>query len=181
MTGSPNFYGTNPAEVRMGPRKGLRVLAAEEDLGRELLMALAPDQRKVAIIQAEAFKDMLTMADRDAAVKGKPGGGISASKMNAKQKEMLGRIVEEYANNMPDQLAQARMDMYKKAGDNLLFAWTGVENKGGPHYYRVQAPSFLIEYDNTQNDSNHVHSVWRDYAGDFGFDMLGDHLKMDHK
>ena len=180
VTGSPNFYGTNPAEVRKGPRAGLRVLAAEEDLGRELLMSLSADQRKVALVQSEALKDMITLADRDAALKGKPGGGFSASKMNAKQKELLGRLVEEYANNMPEQLAQARMDMYKKAGDNILFAWTGVETKGGPHYYRVQAPSFLIEYDNTQNDSNHVHSVWRDYAGDFGRDLLGDHLKAAH-
>ena len=101
--------------------------------------------------------------------------------MNAKQREILSRLLEEYAYNMPDQVAQARVEMIKKAGTNVLFAWSGVEQKGGPHYYRLQAPAFLVEYDNTQNDANHIHSVWRDINGDFGLDMLGDHIKTSHR
>ena len=73
------------------------------------------------------------------------------------------------------------MEKVKKAGKNMHFAWAGVTGKGGPHYYRVQADAFLIEYDNTQNDANHVHSVWRDYNGDFGMDMLKDHYQTSHK
>jgi hypothetical protein len=101
--------------------------------------------------------------------------------MNAKQRQMLEAVMAEYARNMPDQIAEYRMSQIKKAGTNLYFAWAGVENKGGPHYYRVQAPTFLIEYDNTQNNANHIHSVWRDYDGDFGLDLLKQHYETSHK
>jgi hypothetical protein len=176
VIGSPNFFGANPAEVREGPRKGLRVLHAEEDKARELLTALTPEQKKVAILTKDAYKDIITMASRKASLEGQPSG-LNAGKMNAKQRALLQAVLEEYANNMPEQVAQARLDQIKKAGNNLHFAWTGVEEKGGPHYYRIQAPEFLIEYDNTQNNANHIHSVWRDFKGDFGLDLLGDHYK----
>ena len=78
-------------------------------------------------------------------------------------------------------LAHVRLEQVKKAGSNLFFAWAGVEEKGGPHYYRIQAPAFLIEYDNTQNNANHIHSVWRDYEGDFGLDLLKKHYETSHK
>ena len=176
---SPSFFGTNPALIKQGPRTGLRVLAREEDLGRDLLMGLDEKQRGTAIVDKTAYKDILTAADRKAALKGQPSG-LPASKMNAKQFAMLTSIVEEYANNMPAEQAAQRMAAFKKAGKNLFFAWAGVAEKGGPHYYRVQAPTFLIEYDNTQNDANHVHSVWRDYNGDFGLDLLGSHIQTSH-
>ncbi len=179
VAGSPSFYGTNPAEVKTGPRKGFRVLGAEEDKGRELLMALTTDQKKVAVVSETAYKDIFTMADRKAALKGQPNG-LSAAKLNSAQKKLLQNVLEEYAYNMPDQIAQARLEQIKKAGSNINFAWAGVAERGGPHYYRVQGPTFLVEYDNTQNNNNHVHSVWRDFAGDFGYDMLGDHLASSH-
>jgi len=177
---SPSFFGTNPALVKDGPRKGLRVLASEEDTARELLMALDDGQRKTAIVNETALKDIITMASRKAALEGQPSG-LSAAKMNAKQFELLQNLLEVYAGNMPDQLAGARREMIKKAGKNIFFAWTGVKEKGGPHYYRVQGPTFLVEYDNTQNDANHVHSVWRNYNGDFGLDLLAQHLQTGHK
>jgi hypothetical protein len=180
VVASPNFFGSNPAEVREGPRKGLRILHAEEDLGRDLLTALSPDQKKVAIVTADAYKDILTEASRQASLKGQPSG-LSASKMNKNQRALLQSLLDEYANNLPEQVAQAREEQIKKAGDNLFFAWAGVEQRGGPHYYRVQAPEFLIEYDNTQNGANHVHSVWRDFTGDFGQDLLKDHYKASHR
>jgi hypothetical protein len=180
VAGGPSFYGANPAEVREGPRKGLRALAREEDLGRELLMALDENQRKTAIVSQEAYKDILTAANRKALLEGQPSG-LSASKMNAKQRELLARVVEEYATNVPGQVAQARLDQLKKAGTNLQFAWAGVAERGGPHYYRVQAQTFLIEYDNTQNNANHIHSVWRDIEGDFGLDVLAEHYKTSHR
>jgi hypothetical protein len=176
---TPSFFGANPAEVRTGPRKGLRTLAAEEDLARDLLESLSPEQKKVAIVSGEAYKDILTSASRKAALEGQPSG-LSAAKMTKKQFELLQTLVGDYAGNVPEQLAQARMEHLKKAGNNLFFAWAGVEQRGGPHYYRIQAPTFLIEYDNTQNEANHIHSVWRDYNGDFGLDLLAMHYQASH-
>ncbi|MGH9657323.1 MAG: DUF3500 domain-containing protein [Bryobacteraceae bacterium] len=177
---TPMFYGANPAEVRQGSRKGLRVLAGEEDLARELMTALDAGQKKAALVDATAYKDILTAASRKASLDGQPSG-LHASKLNSKQFAMLMAVVEEYANNLPDQLAQARLEQVKKAGKNLHFAWAGVVERGGPHYYRVHAPGFLIEYDNVQNDGNHIHSVWRDFNGDFGLDLLKAHYQTSHR
>ncbi len=174
VAASPNFFGANPAEVRQGPRAGLRVLAREEDLGRELLTALTPEQKAVAIVSKQAYKDILTLASRQAALEGRPNG-LLASKMNAHQRDLLAKLLDEYVYDFPDDIAQARLDKVKKAGTNLYFAWAGVEERGGPHYYRIQSPAFLIEFDNTQNNNNHIHSVWRDYQGDFGRDLLKEH------
>jgi hypothetical protein len=176
VVASPNFFGANPAEVREGPRAGLRVLGREEDLGRDLLMALRPDQKSVAIVTKEAYKDILTEATRQAALKGQPNG-LQASKMDAHQRELLEALLEEYAHTFPDDIAQARMEQVKKAGNNLYFAWAGVEQRGGPHYYRIQSPGFLVEYDNTQNNANHIHTVWRDFSGDWGHDLLKEHYQ----
>jgi hypothetical protein len=176
----PSFFGANPAEVKEGPRKGLRVLAAEEDLGRSLVESLDDGQKKVAIVDQTAYKDILTMASRKAALEGQPSG-LAASKLNSSQFELLIKLLDEYASNVPEQLAQARMDQIKKAGKNMYFAWTGPIGRGEPHYYRVQAPAFLIEYDNTQNGANHIHSVWRDFNGDFGMDMLKEHYQSSHR
>ena len=179
VVGSPNFFGTNPGEVKEGPRKGLRVLGAEEERGRDLVKALTADQKKVAIVAPEGYKEMLTEASRVASLKGQPSG-LSASKMTKPQKAMLQSILDEYTGNMPEQIAQARQEQIKKAGDNMFFAWAGGVERGQPHYYRVVAPEFLVEYDNTQNGANHVHSVWRDFTGDFGNDLLKDHYAASH-
>ncbi len=179
VASSPMFFGTNPAEIKEGPRKGLRVLGREEDLGRALRVALTPEQLKTAVVSETAYKDIFTMADRKASLKGQPNG-LSATKMTAKQRELLAALLDEYASNAPEQAAATRAAQIKAAGNNLYFAWAGTAGKGEGHYYRVQGPTFLIEYDNTQNDNNHVHSVWRDFAGDFGYDLLGDHVQASH-
>jgi hypothetical protein len=177
---APSFFGANPAEVREGPRQGLRVLAAEEDLGRDLLMSLDDSQRKIAVVSETAYKDILTAANRKASLEGQPSG-LPASKMNSKQFEKLTGLIAEYANNMPEQMAQARMEQAKKAGKNLYFAWAGAGTRGAPHYYRIQSPTFLIEYDNMQNNANHIHSVWREFTGDFGADLLQQHYRTSHR
>ena len=176
---SPSFFGTNPAEVKSGPRKGMRVLSREEDLARTLLHALTPAQQSVAILNKKAPSDLLTENSRKAALDGQPSG-IQISALNAKQKEMLQELLDEYCYNVPDTLAQTREDQIKKAGNRLWFAWMGGTERGEPHYYRVQTPSFLIEYDNTQDDTNHIHSVWRDWTGDWGADLLAEHYKTSH-
>ena len=180
VAASPSFFGANPAEVREGPRKGLRALAAEEDLGRAVLETLDPEQRKIAVVDQAAYKDILTAASRKAALNGQPSG-LSAAKMNARQFEALRALVEEYARNVPEQLALAREEQFRKAGRNLHFAWAGGARRGEPHYYRVQAPTFLIEYDDTQNNANHIHSVWRDFEGDWGLDLLKQHYEASHR
>ncbi|MBL8217557.1 MAG: DUF3500 domain-containing protein [Bryobacterales bacterium] len=180
VIGAPMFYGTNPAMVKEGPRAGLRVLAREEDLGRELFTMLSDDQKKTALVQAEAYKDILTGADRRAALKGQPNG-LPVSKLNAKQKAALQALLEEYCHNLPEQVAQYRLDQIKKSAGQTYFAWAGSAAKGEGHYYRVSSPAFLVEYDNTQNGNNHVHSIWRDMEGnDFGEDLLKAHLRASH-
>jgi hypothetical protein len=179
VSGAPTFFGSNPAEVRQGPRKGWRILAREEDLARDLLASLTPEQKKTAIVDGKAYPDILTSVKRKAALDGQPSG-LHAAKMTPKQRELLAKLLDEYVFNLPEEVAAARLDQIKKAGPNLHFAWAGVEERGGPHYYRVQGPSFLVEYDNTQNNANHIHSVWRDLNGDFGDDVLKAHYEESH-
>jgi hypothetical protein len=100
--------------------------------------------------------------------------------MTAQQARLLEALVAEYAGAMPPEVSAARMERFRKAGKNVNFAWAGVLERGGPHYYRVQAPDFLIEYDNTQNGANHIHSVWRDLGDDFGEDLLKRHYETSH-
>jgi hypothetical protein len=176
----PSFFGANPAEVRQGPRKGLRTLVGEDDLGIELIRALDEQQQKVAIVDPTAYEDILTAASRKAAFQGQPSG-LTGSKMNASQFDALRALIEEYARNVPDELAEGRMAQINKAGRNIYFAWSGGMNRGDPHYYRVQTPSFLIELDDTQDNANHIHSVWRDFTGDFGEDLLQQHYQAGHQ
>ena len=177
---APSFFGSNPAEVREGPRKGLRTLAGEDDLGMELIHTLNEGQQKVAIVNPTAYEDILTAASRKAALQGQPSG-LSASQMNATQFDALMALIEEYARNVPDELAEGRLAQTNQAGRNIYFAWSGGVNRGDPHYYRVQTPSFLIELDDTQDNANHIHSVWRDFTGDFGDDLLQQHYQASHK
>jgi hypothetical protein len=176
----PSFFGANPAEVRQGPRKGLRTLAGEDDLGIELIRTLDEQQQKVAIVDPTAYADILTAASRKAAIQGQPSG-LSASRMSANQFDALMALIEEYARNVPDELAEDRISQINRAGRNIYFAWSGGINRGDPHYYRVQTPAFLIELDDTQDNANHIHSVWRDFTGDFGEDLLQQHYQASHQ
>ena len=177
---TPAFLGSNPAEVRTevpgAAPKGTRVLAGEEDAARALLDTLDAAQKTTATIPGAAPGDILTMILPK--VESLSPGGIRAADLNKAQREKLMLLIDVYAGLMAPDVAAERMDRMKKAGlDNITFAWAGETEKGKKHYYRVQGPSFLIEYDNTQNDGNHIHSVWRDFNGDFGRDLLREHLK----
>jgi hypothetical protein len=98
--------------------------------------------------------------------------------MTAPQREQLTKVLDAYAGLMAPDIAADRMAKLKIAGiENIAFAWAGSIERGQKHYYRLQGPTFLIEFDNTQNDGNHVHSVWRDFRGDFGRDLLREHLR----
>jgi hypothetical protein len=173
---TPQFFGSNPAEVREGPKKGHRALAAEEDLGRALVTALTPAQRTVAVIAPEAPNDILTTNTRKAAIQANTG--LAYADMTAEQRGMLLALITEYADAQPKKLAQERIARLRAAGlDGIKFAWMGGIEKGALHYYRVQGPTFLIEYDCVQNGGNHIHAVWRDFDGDFGLDLLEQHYK----
>ncbi len=137
IASSPNFFGANPAEVKQGPRAGLRALLREEDLGRELVQSLTEPQRAIAIVDKEAYKDILTSDKRKAALSGQPNG-LPFSKLTGPQKETLTQLVSEYASNFPAPIADFRLDQFRKTEANLFFAWAGGINRGDKHYYRVQ-------------------------------------------
>jgi hypothetical protein len=167
VSASPLFFGANPAMTRLVGPGVLRPLAAEEDLGRELLAALAPDQRAKAVVSPVAPGDILHR-NRPRVEPG-PRDGLPATGMLPPQRAMLEGLVRQYLGRLPDELASAEAArVLGPAAAELHFAWAGGPGPGQPHYYRVQGPRLLIEYDNVQDGANHVHSVWRDPAGDFG-------------
>jgi hypothetical protein len=176
VAGAPSFFGSNPAEVREGPKKGLRILGMEEDAARALLQSLDATQREKAIINATAPGDMVTMANVN--INPLSPDGISADALNATERDLLMKLVEVYTGYMAPEIAADRLTRLRKAGvEKIAFAWAGETERGKKHYYRIQGPTFLVEFDNTQNDGNHIHSVWRDFNGDFGRDLLREHLK----
>ena len=175
ISSTPSFLGSNPAELRQGARKGLRVLSAEEDLARELVKSLDATQQKAAVIDTTAPKDILTGAKR--AVTPLEAQGILAAKLTAGQRATLMKLIREYVERVRPELAKDDLRKIEAAGvEKIQFAWAGGLEKGEGHYYRVQGPTFLLEYDNTQNNNNHIHAVWRDFNGDFGEDILRKHL-----
>ncbi len=177
VSASPAFLGANPAIVRGGAQDGMRVLAEEEILGRELLLAFAEKDRARVIILSEAPRDIVTEASRRAEI-GKPAG-LSYSEMTPDQRKAVVQVVSFYADRMRPEIAQAEMRRIEEAGyERIHFAWAGGASVGDPHYYRLHGPTFLIEYDNTQNDANHIHTVWRDLEDDFGgVDVLAAHYE----
>ena len=176
VSSSPMFLGSNPAEVRDGEKKGTRVLGDEEDAARALLMALPAELRKQAVVNPVAPGDIMTMNKND--ITPLQDHGVAYAAMDAAAQALLVRLIEVYTGNMETDIAAERLARIKRQGyDKVKFAWLGDIDKGKKHYYSVQGPTFLIEYDNTQNDGNHIHSVWRDFNGDFGRDILREHLK----
>ncbi len=177
VAGAPTFFGSNPAEVREGPKKGTRILGMEEDAARALLEALDASQKSTAIIDAaKAPGDMLTM--NTLKIEPLSPAGITMASLNEKQRDLLMKLVDVYTGFMAPDIAADRVAKFKKAGvEKIGFAWAGESERGKKHYYRIQGPTFLVEYDNTQNDGNHIHSIWRDFDGDFGKDLLREHVK----
>lgn len=173
---TPAFMGSNPGEVKSGPYTGLRVLAKEEDLGRALVSSLNDEQLLKAIIMEEAPRDIVTRRDREVMLD--QLSGLSYSEMTNVQRSLLMQIVNEYAQNLRSDMADIHLGrIYETGVDSLHFGWAGGLEKGEPHYYRIHGPTILFEYDNVQNNANHVHTVWRDLENDFGDDMLLRHYQ----
>lgn len=174
ITVTPNFWGANPATVPSGPHKGLRTLQEEEELARTLIQSLNPEQQKSAIIANKAPRDIHTRAKQE--VTPLDPVGIRLDQLNAEQATALHKTIQVYLSNMPADIARERWTKIQAADmDSIRFAWAGSTELGEAHYYRIQGPTFLIEYDNVQNKANHIHAVWRDFNGDFGRDILREH------
>ncbi len=176
VSATPSFFGANPAEVRTGPRSGLRALAAEEDLGRKLLESLEEEQRDIAVFTTVAPRDIITGADRR--VEPLERVGIGASELTGSQQQLLLRLIEEYVRRHRPAFADQDLEKIHQAGfDEIHFGWAGGFERGQGHYYRLQGPTFIMEYDNVQNNANHIHTVWRDFENDFGEDLLRRHYE----
>jgi len=171
---APFFFGVFPAEVQDGPKKGTRLLKDEEDLGFALVNSFTAAQRQQALFNLKAFTDIVTTnAEQVGPLK---PVGIFAKDITHDQKIILNKLIVTYLLNMPPDIASTRMKKIKEEDMNAIsFGWAGGTKPGIPHYYRVQGKSFLIEFDNTQNNANHIHTVWRDFNGDFGRDLLWEH------
>ena len=174
VSSTPIMFGANPAIMKsevVGIKAGTRVLAAEEDLAFQLLASLSDEQRKTAVIDATALKEVRN--------DGKPQpptdapAGIPVGKLDAAQKKRLYDLIAVYAANVPDDVAKERLTEIEKSGfAKVHFAWAGADKPGIGHYYRIQGETFLIEFVNTQpdaagNPANHIHCLWRDIRGDF--------------
>ncbi len=174
VSDTPSFFGANPALVPRGLKKGLRVLAEEEDEARKLLGSLSPAQRGTVVFEPQTYGEIVT-ANSEKVDPMKPVG-VAAAQMDEKQRAQLLKLIEVYVRNFEPALAAARTARVLEGGiEKIHFGWAGATERGKPHYYRVQGPLFLIEYDSSQNGGNHIHTVWRDFIGDFGRDLLREH------
>ncbi|HXG89325.1 MAG TPA: DUF3500 domain-containing protein [Vicinamibacterales bacterium] len=171
---APSFFGSNPALIKDGPNAGKRALRDEEESGRALMASFTEAQRAKVIFDVTAPREMLTAENREA--KMLDATGIEYGAMTPAQQRLFEKVLDAYLGRVAPELAKSRLEALHKAGmDKLTFGWAGTLDVGGPHYYRVQGPTFLIEYDNVQNNANHIHSVWREFNGDFGRDLLREH------
>ena len=174
ISATPAFFGANPAEVRQGPRQGLRTLADRDDRALRLLQALDDNQKKKAISSSEAPREIRDVAPPHPQPLTTPAEGIAYAEMSGDQRTMLRALFESYAQDMTEEVSGAWLTEINRAGlDSIKFTWAGPADRSSPHAYRVQGPTFLIEFNNTQNGANHIHSVWRNLLGDFGIPLAG--------
>ncbi len=173
---TPFFIGAHPATVREGPHKGLRPLGAAEDLARRLMASLTPEQQRTAIIAERSFGEIVASPGREREL-GQPTG-LALSAMDGAGRGLVEALIDHFVGTLaPDLAAAQRQRVIEQELGRFRFAWAGSLAPGQAHYFRVHGPVTLIEHDNTQNDANHIHSVWRDLTADFGNDALADHYR----
>lgn len=178
VVGFPAFFGTNPAELKKGPLKGMRPLGEIEDAARNLAVTLK-EHGNSPVFSEKAVKEILSHQDRTA--KAQEVQGVSSKKMTGEEvKQLLALIDQVAAFQRKDISADKLRKIYSLQRKNLHFAWAGSLERGQGHYFRIQGTDFLIEYANTQNDANHAHLVWRDLKNDFGRDVLKKHYEEGH-
>lgn len=170
VTQTPFFFGANPAIVKSGPKQGMKVLGPAQDLAAQIFASLDADQRK----QAEQTKAFPEPGEKTLSPKVGDAVGLPAARMNASQKEALVKLLQHYTGRMPREIGDREMKMVRDAGfDKVHFAYHGGVKDGEKRSYRIQGPTFVVEFLNEQNDSagnqaNHIHSAWRHIKGDFG-------------
>jgi hypothetical protein len=174
---TPQFFGAQPAIVASGPHIGFRPLAAEEDLARTLLDLLDDAQRRSAVISAHAPSDIKTRYDPVATVAARPPG-LPQEKMGHEQQELFTALIRQYLDRAPAPVSNRAWSDLTQAGlGSVTFAWAGTTTRTAGHYYAVTGQTFLLEYDNTQDNANHIHSVWRDLRHDWAGDLLANHYR----
>ena len=177
---TPSFLGANPAVVPSGPMAGARALTGEESLARTLVSEMTAEERRMAVVNGVAPADILTGTSRHPDVRSVPGGMRHAD-LGPPRQAALERLIRHYVGRLrPEQAAEAWERILAAGLGDATFAWAGSDAPGRGHYYAVRGPTFVIEYDNTQNGANHIHSVWRDLANDWGADVLAAHLADAH-
>ena len=177
VTVTPSFLGANPATVKSGPMAGVRVLGDIEDAGRKLVKQLTAEQKTTAVFSTKAPRDVINGPARKQAEALTPAG-LVASNMSQNQQQLLHTLINQYLDQFRTELASADRKKIEDAGfEKVSFGWAGQIQPGKPHYFRVQGPTFILEYDNTQNGANHAHVMWRDFKNDFGEDSLRKHYE----
>lgn len=177
----PKFLGANPHEIRHGPFRGERVLAAEEDAARRLLASLTDEQRATAVIAEEVPPDILLGPDKPLDRLGPPAG-VAWAEMTGAQRRLLEELIDVYLTDLAPEIAAQQRERIRGDGyEDVHFAWVGGTERGEPHYYRVHGPGFAIEYDNVQDGANHSHTVLHDLRDPFGVDLLRAHREAAHR
>lgn len=176
VASTPQFLGSNPAQVKA---TGGRVLAKEQDLAFQLVESLSEAQKARAVLSANAPNDIVTGSSRQAAIEGKLG--ITYDNLTPSQQKLLRDLIQVHASVQVKSEQERRLKAIEREGySSLVFAWLGPIKRDTRHYYRIQGSGFVIEYDNTQADGNHIHTVWRDFKSDFGGDALAEHYQHEH-
>ncbi|MEP7279332.1 MAG: DUF3500 domain-containing protein [Bacteroidota bacterium] len=181
VAGTPSFLGSNPAIVQQGPHKGENVLKEETDKGFAMLHALLPGELKKAIMDITVPKDIITAASRKAMIE--HPSGVRYSELSPAHQQLLLQLISLYIHRYTKLFADNMLKEIQTAGlNNLWFSWAGYTEPvlGKPYYYRIQGPSIIIEYDNSQDNANHIHTVIRDLNNDFGGDILLEHYRESH-
>jgi hypothetical protein len=177
---TPTFMGANPATVPSGDQKGKQTLKQETELGFKLVNSLSADQLKAARFSTTALPEIVSGNSRKAELL--EPKGISYKELTPAQKTIFDELLNVYVKNYELGFSKTLMEKIQKAGvENLSFAWAGSLQPGEGHYYRIQGPMLLIEYDNTQTNANHVHTAVRDLTNDFAEDILKEHYSKEHK
>jgi hypothetical protein len=169
---TPSFWGANPARTA----DGFRLMGSVEDLGRDLIRGLPDAMRPAATIASHSLGDIVAGPGRERDL-GTPRG-LVLSAMDAASRHRALAIVDGFLDALaPDIRTLQRRRVHEQEASSLRFAWAGPPDGTGACYFRLHGASTLVELDNSQNDANHVHSVWRDLVADFGHDALADHYR----
>ncbi|MDA0936997.1 MAG: DUF3500 domain-containing protein [Bacteroidetes bacterium] len=173
---APAFWGSNPGIVPIGPEQGKIVLKTDHNLGLQLVNSHSPAQLEQTLVSSKTYGEILTQNQDAVALI--PNNGIAYRQLQAPQKKLLKQIIHHHLDRMEKPVSQKAQELLENENWNeITFSWAGKTEKLKAHYYRIQGQSFLIEYDNSQNNGNHIHAVWREFNGDFGKDLIQEHYQ----